>query len=228
MENAADCEVYPGSLGPDAPCICLIGMGQGPLDMARLTMGLACTVVGVPVHDWDNDLTPWPAPGLYPGDPDFQGNADAFYARLTNHVLPTAEKAHGLAPRSHALMGYSLAGLFSLYEFALHEELAAVAGVSPSVWYDGWPEFLARTPLRGAGRFAYLSIGAREKRASPARLHTVEERVLQTARVLEGRGVQVDCSVGPGNHFQHVQERMDAAVRALDGFLARGAGVTPQ
>lgn len=111
------------------------------------------------------------------------------------------------------------AGLFSLYEFVRHGDIAAAAGVSPSLWYDGWMEFLQDAPLVGRGRFAYLSIGSQEKRASVERLHTVEDNVLQTARILESRGVETVCNVGPGNHFTHVQERLEATVAALDGFL---------
>ena len=47
----------------------------------------------------------------------------------------------------------------------------------------------------------------------------MEDNVLQTARILESRGVETACNVGPGNHFTHVQERLEAAVAALDGFL---------
>lgn len=215
----ATCRVYRGTLGPEAPCVYLVGVAQGGADVERLAAGRACTYITVPVQDWDNDLTPWPAPGLYRGDAAFAGNADAFYRRLVGEAIPGLERAFGLAPRARGLAGYSLAGLFSLYEFVRHGDIAAAAGVSPSLWYDGWMEFLQDAPLVGRDRFAYLSIGSQEKRASVERLHTVEDNVLQTARILESRSVETVCNVGPGNHFTHVQERLEAAVAALDGFL---------
>ncbi len=189
--------------------------------MARLTAGRPCTYVNVPVSNWDDDLTPWLAPGLYRGDAAFGGHAEQTCRHLFDEVVPSVERAYGLAPRARGLAGYSLAGLFSLYAFARHEDVAAAAGVSPSVWYDGWVPFLQAAPLPGAGRFAYLSVGSQEKRGSPARLRTVEDDLLQTARILEGDGAQVVYTVGPGNHFQHVEERLAAALDALDGFLCR-------
>ncbi len=214
-------QVYQGTLGPEAPCVYLVGIGQGNADVGELVAGRSCTYACVPVASWDDDLTPWPAPGLYRGDADFAGNADRFYKDLTDGLIPKIERAHGLRPSARGLAGYSLAGLFSLYEFVRHGDVAAVAGVSPSLWYDGWIPFVQDAHMDGGGRFAYISIGSQEKRGSPARLRTVEDHVLQTARILESKGVEVTCSIGPGNHFQHVQKRLGAAIDVLDAHLAK-------
>lgn len=215
--------VYKGSGGPDAPCIFVVGAAGQPI-AGEVLRGRFCSVAPFEVDSWDDDLTPWPAPGLYPGDAPFAGHAGQTLLRLRAEAMPAVQRALGAVPRAWAVMGYSLGGLFALYAFAQDPTFAAAASASGSVWYDGWVPYLQKQQLPGTGRFVYLSIGSAEKRAPQRRLHSVQERTEQTARILEAKGVRTVYRVGPGNHFQHVGQRMADAAAALDGFLAQSCG----
>ena len=57
-------EVLVGEGGAGAPAIYVIGSTEHPFDVDALARVRACTVVKVPVRDWNSSLTPWPAPGL--------------------------------------------------------------------------------------------------------------------------------------------------------------------
>jgi predicted alpha/beta superfamily hydrolase len=184
------------------------------------TPHLRANLASFPVHDWDDELTPWLAPGLYHGDADFEGLASRTYERVMGPFLDGVEAAHGLQPRSVALAGFSLAGLFSLHSFMTDTRLAAAASLSGSVWYEGWPDYLAGCTTPMAGRFAYLSIGTKERLASPEILHAVEDRTRLTAETLRRLGAEVEFRTGPGSHLQHVDERITAGLEALDAFLA--------
>lgn len=48
-------------------------------------------LVAITGNDWERDFTPWPAPRLFRGSPDFAGGADACLARLTNTLVPAVE-----------------------------------------------------------------------------------------------------------------------------------------
>lgn len=45
------------------------------------------TIVVITGFDWDNDMSPWPAPGVPAGSPDFEGNAAGFLKNLNSATL---------------------------------------------------------------------------------------------------------------------------------------------
>ena len=191
--------------------IYLIDSSEHPLDVAAAAEGLRSRVVSVPIADWGDALTPWPAPALRPGEKDFGGRADETLASLA--------ETFNQAPGSHAICGYSLGGLFALYAFVREPRLAACACLSGSVWYEGWVDWLRESAPDCAGRYAYFSVGKKEKRAGLPFRH-VEEDLAACAEILRAHGCAVDVALGPGNHMQHVTERLAAGLTALDAFLA--------
>ena len=58
--------------------------------LAQAATKYRISMVSITGMDWDNDLSPWPAPGEPPGSPDFQGLAPEFLATLTQKVAPAA------------------------------------------------------------------------------------------------------------------------------------------
>lgn len=128
--------------GGDGTCIYYIGVAQQFDELARALVGLPCDVALIAIDNWDDDLTPWPAPGLYRGDADFKGLAAETLERLIGEALPAIEGDAGIAPSRRAIAGYSLGGLFSLYAFVNDRAFDAVASMSGSFWYPGWVDYL--------------------------------------------------------------------------------------
>ena len=190
--------------------IYVIDSPEHPLDVATAAEGLRSRVVSVPVADWADALTPWLAPALRPGEKDFGGRADETLASLAEMLDQT--------PGPHAICGYSLGGLFALYAFVREPRLAACACLSGSVWYEGWVDWLRENAPDCAGRYAYFSVGKKEKRAGLPFRH-VEEDLAACEETLRAHGCRVDVALGPGSHMQHVTERLAAGLAALDGFL---------
>lgn len=205
---------------PGSPVIYLIDAPEHPTDLDAIADGCRSVVVSLPVRDWAVSLTPWPAPGLRRGSADFGGRANETLGEVAA-AIGDIERGHGLSPTRRAICGYSLAGLFSIYAFARSGLFAAFASVSGSVWYEGWADWLRALPLDGTGRFAYLSVGSREKHAPNPRMRSVEADMLACADILRQDGCEVVTEVGPGSHFQHQTERLAAAITALDSFLGR-------
>ena len=202
------------TMGREVPVIYVIDSPEHPMDVAAAAEGLRSRVVSVPVADWGGALTPWPAPALRPGEKGFGGGADKTLAALAQEL--------DRAPGPHAICGYSLGGLFALYAFAREPRLAACACLSGSVWYEGWVDWLRANAPDCAGRYAFFSVGKKEKRAGLPFRH-VEEDLAACADILRARRCQVEVALGPGSHMQHVTERLAAGLAALDAFLA-GAG----
>ncbi|MDO4399414.1 MAG: alpha/beta hydrolase-fold protein [Coriobacteriia bacterium] len=217
--NAGDRRVYRSTHDPAAPVIYVVDAPEHPFEIADIANGLACTVVKVPISEWNDSLTPWPAPGLYRGEADFKGGASRTLAALCDEVIPLVEREEGLAPTRRAICGYSLGGLFALYAFTHSDRFNACACLSGSVWYEGWVEHLRGLDFDGTGTFAFLSIGTKEKRAALAILRTVQDNMQACADILRSHGCETEYAVGPGNHMQLHRERFAAGLAALDAHL---------
>lgn len=208
-----------GSGGPTAPLIYVIDSPHDRDSIAPVLRGRNANIVVLPIGDWNASLTPWPAPRLRSEEPDYAGEASSTLAELIQEAAPAIERAEGFLPSCRAICGYSLAGLFSLYAFVQGNYFAACACLSGSVWYEGWVDYLQSLDFDAAGRFAFLSVGSREKNAGIPILRTVRRNMAACADILRNHGCKVEFTVGPGNHFQHVQERYDAGITALDAFM---------
>ncbi len=202
-----------------APVIYVIDSTNHPAPIGSTHLQTA-HVVTLPVQNWNDALTPWVAPGLYRGEPDFGGQAQATLRELVNEAIPAVDATHGLAPGARAICGYSLAGLFSLYALVACTTFHACGCLSGSVWYPGWVDYLRNATVDLSRRFAYLSIGTKEKRAARPILHAVQRNMEDCASALERHGCAVCYRTSPGNHMQHIPERFAAGLNALDEFLA--------
>ena len=218
--DASSCILHRGSGGTCAPVVYVIDEPAHPVDLTALAAGRESNVVGVPVRDWGCNLTPWPAPGLYRGEPDFGGRAYDTLAELCERTIPEIERDAGLRPAMRAICGYSLAGLFALFALMHGDAFSACACISGSVWYEGWVEHLRARDVDLAGRYAFLSIGTKEKRAARPILHAVQDNMEDCARILEDHGCAVRYQTSPGGHLQFVSERFDTGISALDEWLS--------
>ena len=218
--DVSSCALHRGGGGNHAPIIFVVDSPEHPLDLAGLAVGRESHVVGVPVRDWGDSLTPWPATGLYRGEANFGGRAHDTLAELCGHVIPDIERRGGLVPCSRAICGYSLAGLFALFALLQGDAFSACACLSGSVWYEGWVDHLRKSDIDLAERFAFLSVGTKEKRAARPILKGVQDKMEECARILETRGCTVRYQTGPGGHLQFVPERFDVGLGALDDWLS--------
>ena len=208
-----------GSRKPHVPCIYYMGLPQELAGTEKLLAGFDCTIVYVVISDWDNQLTPWPAKGLYRGDADFKGEAPEFLDVLLGKLIPTIEQAEGLWPVKRAIAGYSLAGLFSVYAFANCDTFDCVASMSGSFWYEDWVEYITSLKLDKRGCSAFFSLGDKERKAREKILHSVQENTEITVHALESWGVQVQHHLVPGGHFDNIYERVDEGLTALAEML---------
>ena len=225
--HISDCETYLGDGGTDAPAIYVIDAPEHPFDMVSLARGRVSTIVRIPVSEWRQNLTPWPAEALYRGEPDFGGEAAATLGELIGETIPGIEARDGLVPIARGVCGYSLGGLFALYALTHTSVFSACGCVSGSVWYEGWVDHLRELDRDLAGTFAYLSLGTKERRAARPLLKAVQDRMEDCAAILTAKGCVVDYRTGPGNHLQHIHRRVDTALGALDSFLTGKGGVCP-
>lgn len=213
--------VHVGTGGPTAPCIYLVDSPEHPTPLDEVADDLACTVVSVPVDNWGSKLTPWPAEALYRGEADYEGKAQETLRWLLEEVIPSCGREAGLAPKTRAIAGYSLAGLFSLYAFLREPSFAAVACLSGSLWYEGWVGHMESLSPIATGRYAFLSLGSKERRASRPQLKRVQDNTERCVELLRAWGIETDYVLNPGGHLTAITARTQAGLQALDQALCR-------
>lgn len=166
--------------------------------------------VAFPVEAWNVDLSPWDAPPVFGREAFGHGAADTL-AWLRSRLMPEVRAKYAISPDAPVILGgYSLAGLFCLWSAAQTDAFAAVAAVSPSVWFPGWRAYADQHALRS--RVVYLSLGDREEKSRNPVLASVGDAIRREDARLSERGVRHTLQWNVGNHFQ------DAEKRCADGF----------
>ena len=108
------------------------------------------------------------------------------------------------------LGGYSLAGLFSLWSGYKTVFFSGIAAVSPSVWFEGWRDFISENELKT--NFLYLSLGNKEHKTKNPLLRTVKDNIVFQQEIAKSQGVDCMLEFNEGNHFQN------PALRTANGF----------
>lgn len=163
-------------------------------------------LVGLVVEDWNRDLSPWEAPPVFGKEP-FGDGASATLAYIEEQLVPLALERCGLPSDAPVILGgYSLAGLFALWSGYRTDAFAAIAAVSPSVWFPGWIGFAkSHDPL---AQSIYLSLGDREEKAKNPVMAQVGDCIRRQHALLEDRGVDTELAWNRGNHFADPEERL--------------------
>lgn len=218
-----------------APVVYLLG---DVVDHSPVQVPEGASLVNVGVDLWEENFSPWCAPRVFAKGPNFGDGAQKTLDTLINQVIPWTESELTEPPAYRVLVGYSLAGLFSLWTgvtqvgvspqvarscqhdaAAPHVDVPAptfqrIGAVSGSFWFPGFLDYVDQQLNGGAVGLthAYLSLGDREARTpNPQIMHVRENAELLTSR-LESAGITSTFELNRGNHFQNVEGRMQKAL----------------
>jgi len=167
--------------------------------------------------NWNDDLTPWPAVGVFKKAKPFGGKAAAFLERLTNEIIPETERELGIEDAERTLLGVSLSGLFAIWSAFNTDTFANIISISGSLWYDGLVEWMKEQSPSPQLKKVCMLLGEKEKNAKEKRMATVEERTLDVANILKARSrAAITFDLVEGTHFSPALPRMEQAMMALD------------
>ena len=164
--------------------------------------------VAVKTENWNNDLSPWPAPPVF-GKEAFGGGAERTLEELRNEVIPSVRE-DGNFPKQIYLGGYSLAGLFALWTAYQTDLFSGIAAVSPSVWFPGFADYAKENRI--LTDLVYLSLGDREERTRNKTMAGVGDAIREIHNVYRGRQITTVLEWNEGNHFREPE------VRTAKGF----------
>lgn len=196
------------------------------------------SLVNVGVGLWEENFSPWCAPRVFSKGPNFGDGAQKTLDTLINQVIPWTESDLTEPPAYRVLVGYSLAGLFSLWA-GVSQQVARVCqpddvssqpgapyvdasvatfqrigAVSGSFWFPGLLDYVDQQLSGGVVGLthAYLSLGDREARTPNPQIMHVRENAELLASKLQNAGIISTFELNRGNHFQNVEGRMQKAL----------------
>ena len=218
-----------------APVVYLLG---DVADNSSVQVPESVGLVRIGVDLWEENFSPWCAPRVFAKGPNFGDGAQKTLDTLINQVIPWAESELTEPPAYRVLVGYSLAGLFSLWAGvsqqvargcqpddvssqpgaprvdALAATFQRIGAVSGSFWFPGLLDYVEQQLSGGAvgPTHAYLSLGDREARTPNPQIMHVRENAELLASRLESAGITSMFELNRGNHFQNVEGRMQKAL----------------
>ena len=168
------------------------------------------TLIAFQADDWNRDFSPWKSSKL---DSSFSGGAVQTLTYIQDSVIPQIKATHGIDCPIY-LMGYSLAGLFSLWSAFQTDVFAGAASCSGSLWY---PEFLSYVKENVVGKPSkkfYLSLGGKESHTKNLLMASIADRTQECVQLLREYH-QVKYELNPGGHFADPGKRLAKAVEWL-------------
>jgi predicted alpha/beta superfamily hydrolase len=162
-------------------------------------------LLGAMIGDWNEELSPWEAPAVF-GKETFGSGAAKTLAELEQALSGFIRQKKTLY-----LGGYSLAGLFTLWQAYQKGLFAGIAAVSPSVWFPDFSDYARENAIHVEK--IYLSLGDKEHKTRNPIMATVRDRITELYEHYEQTGCDCTLEFNPGNHFT------DPWLRMAKGFV---------
>lgn len=167
------------------------------------------------VEDWNNDFSPWSAP-MAIGNEKFQGKGPETLRWLLDTLVPWLKRKYPESD-SYYLMGYSLAGLFSIWGLYETEYFDGAICCSGSFWIEGWKEYMCRHTIQAEADI-YLSLGGKEEKTNNYLLSSVGDRTRELLMRLQ-KDPKVKRSTLEWNRGGHFGNSMKRLVKGMAWIL---------
>ena len=167
------------------------------------------SLIAFKIEDWNNELSPWEAPPAF-GNKSFGSGATETLEFIESRLIPTVKERYNLDNDIKIILGgYSLAGLFSLWSAYKSDTFSGIAAASPSVWFNGWEEFMNNnTPLSNA---IYLSLGDTEEKTKNKVMSAVGDNIRKQEELLKNDNINTILEWNKGGHFSNSDIRVAKA-----------------
>lgn len=165
--------------------------------------------------DWNDDLSPYFAKSIFKNAPDFKGEADKFLDYLTTDLIRKVCYDENINSSYFILVGYSMAGLFSIYSLYKTDCFKKIGSVSGSLWYPGFVDFINRNKITKKIFTLYMSLGDKEKHTKNIYMKKVEENTSKIFNLIKQEFINAKFEFNPGNHFQDEAIRIAKCIKYL-------------
>lgn len=175
---------------------------------------VSIVMVYIPLDRWDDMLTPWPEPGVPNGSQPFAGKSIETLHTLQEQIIPQCEAAMSIdGDIERDLIGVSLSGLFTLWQWITCDTFHSIACLSGSFWYNGFLEWFDKQPILRKTGSAYFLLGKQEPKAPVKAFQTVGVNTEAIYNRLKSAGIDTQFDWVPGGH---ISDPLPRAERAFD------------
>jgi len=187
--------------------------------LAMLSEKHGISIVVIDEVDWNDDLTPWAAKGVFKKAKPFGGHAAGFLDKLTHEIIPDAEKQLGIEEAERTILGVSLSGLFAVWSMFETDVFSNIISISGSLWYDCFVDWMEEQTLSPSVRKICMLLGEKEKNAKDKRMAAVEEKTVAAANTLkEKTSASITFELVEGTHFSPIMPRLERAFEVVYGL----------
>ncbi len=159
------------------------------------------TLAAFVIKNWNQELSPWPAPPVF-GKVPFGSGATDTLEFVMSRLLPVVQEE-----TPHVILGgYSLAGLFALWASYQTDRFKGIVAASPSVWFPKWLEYA--TDNKPLAKSIYLSLGDKEEKTKNPVMAQVGNAIRKQNELLKGQIEKKILEWNSGNHFVDSEKRM--------------------
>lgn len=168
------------------------------------------SLIAFKIEDWNNELSPWGAPPAF-GNKSFGSGAKDTLEFIESKLTPTVKERYDFAGDVKVILGgYSLAGLFSLWSAYKSNTFLGIAAASPSVWFNGWEEFMNNNAL--LSNTIYLSLGDSEEKTKNKVMSAVGDNIRKQEELLKNDNINTILEWNKGGHFSDSDSRVAKAL----------------
>ena len=187
-------------------------------ELERLAKKYGVSIVVINDVNWNDDLTPWPAEGVFKKAKPFGGQANEFLDKLTQKYIPEAEGNMAIEGAERTILGVSLSGLFAVWSAFNTDAFTNVISISGSLWYDGFVDWMKENTPSPSIRKVCMLLGEKEKFAKDKRMATVEDCTHAAADILEEKtSASIVFELVEGTHFSPIMPRLKQAFEVVYG-----------
>lgn len=185
--------------------------------LEKFVPNAAYLLVAYETENWNDDFSPWKAVPVF-GMEGFGGAADKTLRWLINECIPYIESEDSVYIKGakeifRFAVGYSLAGLFSLWAYCESDLFTGAVCCSGSLWYEGWLEYVNNKQsalARNGLHYIYLSLGDKEEKTKNKRMAIVGENTRAVYALLSKNHRNMKCTLewNSGGHFSEPDMRV--------------------
>lgn len=205
--------------GSDKVCYIILPEGlrkDGVSYLENKAEEYACRIVVLSGLNWNDDLTPWPAPGVFKEKKPFGGKAKEFLKSFVTEYVTDIEQSMGIGKPERTLVGISLSGLFAVWALTQTDKFSNIVSISGSLWYDNFAQWMQTQEVKSVKKI-FLTLGEQEHNSKEERMATVLSCTESVVQLLLDNGVDTDFQIVPGTHFSDIKPRLDMAFRSIWG-----------
>ena len=187
-------------------------------ELEKLSEKHGVSIVVIEDVNWNDDLTPWPAEGVFKKAKPFKGQATTFLDKLTHEIISEAEENMAIESAERTILGVSLSGLFAIWSAFNTDAFTNIISISGSLWYDGFVDWMKHNAPSQSIRKVCMLLGEKEKFAKEKRMATVEECTHAAAEILKEKTyADVMFELVEGTHFSPIMPRLKRAFEVVFG-----------